>query len=183
MAFEPYRHMECAGIPFGYDNWKTVSVVRRPLGRMFSLYMFLKNLKDEPRYGTGWLKKHKLETEKSFSDWLVSNETPFNTAMSDDGVYNPFYAVQYDRPETRKSQKTYLFDDTLLYPIERLDVFARDLGLGNCEIPMLKSSFFSEMPDLKEIAHQHLKEHMGVDKIIHENAVKRFDKLPTNVYK
>jgi hypothetical protein len=162
-AMQLYRHMEADGVPYGYDRWKRVGVVREPIDRLWSLYRFLKwmgagrdadgNGKWEPAY----IAKQRASVDRSFSDWLVQNNvvftSPYDTATG--GKFYPGFAVHHPLPETRKSQFIYLRPDlgTEAWPFERLAALHESLGI---EAPRENHNEPAPMPELTAEAVEHM---------------------------
>mgnify|MGYP000421579080 CR=1 FL=1 len=113
-AFMPYRHMEADGVPFGYDRWRRIGVLRHPLARLWSLYNYLKTFgeDDEDRgHFDNYYRSRRESVNRPFAEWLVENEMPFSSQFDDLGVVRPQYTVNHPMPETRKSQFVYLRPD------------------------------------------------------------------------
>lgn len=112
-AFMPYRHMEADGVPFGYDRWRRIGVLRRPVERLFSLYKFLRayDVSATDPHKQPHMRRLKTEASGSFSDWLVNGETPIATANGIDGSYHPGSATKHPYPEQLKSSHVYLRPD------------------------------------------------------------------------
>jgi hypothetical protein len=133
LAMSLYRHMEADGVPFGYDQWRRVGVVRAPGSRLFSLYNYLQRLEhDDPYWAPGRAAKYKASVARiPFDVWLQRNELPFCTGWGDDMSYNPRYSVRHAMPETRKSQEIYLRPDlgTEVYKFTDIGFLARALNV------------------------------------------------------
>lgn len=138
-AMQLYRHMEADDVPYGYDRWRRVGVVREPVDRLWSLYRFLKWMgagreadgrgKWEPVY----VEKQRRSAELPFCDWLIENETvftsPYDSATG--GKFYPGFAVHHPLPETRKSQFIYLRPDlgTEVWQFHALAHLHAELGI------------------------------------------------------
>lgn len=77
-AFLLYRHMEADGIPFGYKHWRTVTQVRHPLSRLWSVYKYMKQPKVKARTNEQWIKKVQAAADRPFAEWLTE-PTVFTT--------------------------------------------------------------------------------------------------------
>lgn len=130
-----YRHMEADGVPFGYDRWRKVGVVRDPVERLWSLFKYL------DRFGLDWCAEHdetytarmRASVQGSFEGWLLNNELPFTTPYDSAGLgrFFPAYACRHPLPENRKSQFVYLRPDlgTDIYPYWNIAQLFSDLGV------------------------------------------------------
>ncbi len=115
-SFSPYRHMEAAGIPFGYENYKRLCVIRHPLDRLWSLYKYVQHT---AAGSPEWRKAQRDSTVNpeiggadrlSFSEWLLDNNTIFaGWTPKNGGVPSGPYRTKHPRPETRKSQALYAY--------------------------------------------------------------------------
>jgi len=117
-AFMPYRHMEADGVPFGYDRWRRLGVLRHPVARLWSLYHYLqtfgiKHAADKPEHADYHRLMRRSVQDCTFEEWLVENQEVFTCHLSRFGGLktHPAYAVLHASPETRKSQFTYLRPD------------------------------------------------------------------------
>lgn len=72
-----YRHMEADGVPRGYDRWRKVGVLRDPVARLWSLYKFLREMRQEPNWHPGFAARMNASATAPFDQWLVENETVF----------------------------------------------------------------------------------------------------------
>lgn len=130
-----YRHMEADGVPFGYDRWRKVGVVRDPVDRLWSLYKYLE------RFGIDWCAEHdetytarmRASVQVPFEDWLLNNELPFTTPYDSAGLgrFFPAYACRHPLPENRKSQFVYLRPDlgTDIYRYVEIDSLFAELDV------------------------------------------------------
>lgn len=132
-AFMLYRHMEADGVPYAYDRWKRVGVVRNPIDRLYSLYRFIK-------FGDGgtyalfpelW-ERLQLSVQGTFEDWLIRNETPFTTGHDPmgRGRFWPQFMVKHSLPENHKSQFIYLRPDLGTEILKFGDMAAIEARLG-----------------------------------------------------
>ncbi len=148
-SFQIYRHMEADGIPFGYDHWNKVGVVRNPIERLWSLYWYCKTVE---RIGfEEYQEKLRNSVNCSFEDWILNNEIIFTDPNSshDPLEYFPRYAILHAIPENRKSQYIYLRPDlgTKIFQYNRIGDFeeALDISLSKLnttlkeKIPLLSS--------------------------------------------
>lgn len=131
----PYRHMEADGVPYGYDRWTRVGIVRNPLDRLWSLYKYLQ------RFGIDYCSKHnkaytgrmRESVNRPFEEWLVENELVFTSPYDSTGGldFHPRYACHHPLPENRKSQFIYVRPDlgTRVVPYHRLSELCRELGV------------------------------------------------------
>lgn len=130
-----YRHMEADGVPFGYDRWRKVGVVRDPVDRLWSLYKYL------VRFGLDWCQEHdetytarmRASVGQPFEEWLLHNELAFTTPYDSAGLgrFYPAYACRHPLPENRKSQFVYLRPDlgTTVYRFDEIAAFHTELGV------------------------------------------------------
>lgn len=135
-----YRHMEADGVPFGYDRWRKVGLVRDPVDRLWSLYKYLE------RFGLDWCQEHdeaytarmRASVVQPFEDWLIGNEVPFTTPYDSAGLgrFFPAYACRHPLPENRKSQFVYLRPDlgTEVYRFREIADFHGALGVQPAKI-------------------------------------------------
>jgi hypothetical protein len=128
-----YRHMEADGVPHGYDRWRRVGVVRRPVQRLWSLYRYLRTMEQEPNWSPGYADRMRATAQCGFGEWLLTNQTAFTEPyVRGGGVpgYWPKYAVNHALPENRKSQFLYLRPDlgTEVWQFHMLGALARNLG-------------------------------------------------------
>ena len=139
-AMMPYRHMEADGVPFGYDRWRRLGVVRNPLARLWSLYCFLQARsyvdagQESGKFHSvstpAYLKRCADQVALPFDRWVVENQEVF-TGAHDDGRFWPQYAVHHPMPENRKSQFVYLRPDlgTQIYRYDSLSLLAAVLDV------------------------------------------------------
>lgn len=109
-----YRHMEADGVPYGYDRWPKVGLVRDPLSRLWNLYCYLRDMKQEANWVPGYAERMNESASVPFDYWLVNNTTVFTNPYVAGGSipgYWPRYAVKHQLPENRKSQFIYLRPD------------------------------------------------------------------------
>lgn len=114
-AFMPYRHMEADGVPFGYDRYRRLGVLRRPLLRMWSLYKYLKTFGDDHQAHGHFENYYRSRKDSvaglTFEQWLVRNTLPFSVHVDDLGKVRPLFMQKHMMPENRKSQHYYLRPD------------------------------------------------------------------------
>lgn len=113
-SFMPYRHMEADGIPFGYDRWRRIGVLRHPVSRMWSLYNYLRSFgldHDHRGHWDNYYKSRRDSADMPFEKWLLTNQVPFSNQFDDHGVIRPQYMVLHSLPENRKSQFFYIRPD------------------------------------------------------------------------
>ena len=126
-----YRHMEADGVPFGYDRWEKIGVVRNPVDRLWSVYQYCKKINKSQDPGQS--KARAQSVSVSFEQWLLTNEVPFCEPFSIGRTtpYFPEYAIRHRLPENRKSQYVYLRPDlgTKVIPFGRLAELERLLDL------------------------------------------------------
>lgn len=106
-----YRHMEADGIPAGYDRWRRIGVVRKPLDRLWSLYKFLKRFQGD--HDPAYIAAMRRQVARPFEEWLLGNETVFTSPYDSAGLgrFWPGFTVRHALPENRKSQFLYLRPD------------------------------------------------------------------------
>lgn len=141
-AFAPYRHMEYAGIPVGYERWRVVCQVRNPYQRMVSLFNYMKNPEVREDTDPVWIEKVKAETTLGFSHWLRNGSFVFaNPAASDAKPFRPRHMCLYPLPEQQKSQSFYgKFANSFLY-FENLALDAEKfLNIDAADIPVRGST-------------------------------------------
>lgn len=152
-----YRHMEADGVPFGYDRWPKVGVVRHPVERLWSLYKFLRNLDDDGWSDPAFAAAMRASAACSFDDYVTKNDVVF--ASPDDrtgfGRYLPQFAVRHALPENRKSQRLYLRPDlgTEVFRFDQLGELAERLGIG---LAVTNATEASEMPALSPEADSYV---------------------------
>lgn len=146
-----YRHMEADGVPFGYDRWQKIGVVRHPLDRLWSLYKYL------DRFGLDWCQEHdeiytaqmRASVQMPFEKWLINNDLPFTTPYDSAGLgrFFPAYACRHPLPENRKSQFVYLRPDlgTVVYRYDMLEVL---FGHLDVDPPVLNATRDDKPPKL-----------------------------------
>lgn len=154
-----YRHMEADGVPFGYDRWQKVGVVRDPVDRLWSLYKYLM------RFGLDWCQEHdetytarmRGSVAQPFEDWLQHNELPFTTPYDSAGLgrFFPAYACRHPLPENRKSQFVYLRPDlgTRVYKYAEIDDLFSELDVSP---PQINSTDPAPTPDLSPEANEYV---------------------------
>lgn len=163
-----YRHMEADGVPHGYDRWKRVGVVRSPLYRLWSLYKYMRDMKQAPNWVAGYADRMNRAAAVPFDQWLVNNTNVFTdpyVAGAGHPGYWPRYAVMHPIPENRKSQFLYLRPDlgTKIYKYQDIDSLAYDLGLGH-DLPRENGTVSERMPkSIGEEAEAHVRLHFGWD--------------------
>lgn len=129
-----YRHMEADGVPAGYDRWRRVGVFRHPIDRMRSLYRYMSVILDNDQDYIQGLRKS--VEGKSFSDWLVTNQTLFSyPTPHNNEEFLPIYSQRNLLPENRKSQFMYLRPDlgTEIVHYKNLGLLEKmlDINLGS----------------------------------------------------
>lgn len=126
-----YRHMEADGVPFGYDRWRRVGVVRDPFDRLWSLYNFLQRF-DHPA-SPDYSAVLRQSVARPFNEWIVENRVPFTDAHDSSGMgrYFPEFSVRHALPENRKSQFVYLRPDlgTNVFRFDQMAALYESLGL------------------------------------------------------
>ncbi len=134
-AMPIYRHMEADGVPHGYDRWRRVGVCRNPLDRLWSLYKFWRDMKQEPNWVAGYADRMNKAASVPFSEWILTNSTvftdPYVAGAGHPGFW-PRYAVMHPIPENRKSQFMYLRPDlgVQVYPYHKIDFLADSIGVS-----------------------------------------------------
>lgn len=136
-AMQIYRHMEADGVPYGYDRWRRIGVVRDPIDRLWSLYRYLKWMGGE-RNGRGkweptYVERQRASVAIPFDQWITDNQVVF-TSPYDSATGSKFYpgfAVRHALPENRKSQFIYLRPDlgTEVWQFHALHHLAAELGV------------------------------------------------------
>jgi len=154
-----YRHMEADGVPHGYDRWRKVGCLRHPVGRLWSLYKYLK------RFGIDYCYEHaaaytaaqRASVDRPFDDWLLHNERVFTSPYDSAGTgqFYPGYACRHPLPENRKSQFVYLRPDlgTEIVKFDEVDVLHRMLDVSP---PHLNASEHSSIPELSREARDYV---------------------------
>lgn len=135
-AIQLYRHMEADGVPFGYDRWRKVGIVRDPVSRLWSLYKYC-SIKAKRAEFPAYAEKLSRSVALPFSEWLIANEIVFTDPFSSENGhdYFPKYAVRHPIPENRKSQFIYLRPDlgTKVFRYNAIDQLARELDINLSE--------------------------------------------------
>lgn len=154
-AIELYHHMEADGVPHGYDRRRQLGVLRDPATRLWSLYHYLRNLPDNPKFNAGWRTRMIASVwGRTFEQWLIRNETVFTNPYSSDGslYFHPLFAVLHSLPENRKSQYLYLRPDlgTKVFNYEdacgmaelqhQLGIEVVPTGLNSSQAPVFEST-------------------------------------------
>lgn len=115
LAFMPYRHMEADGVPFGYDRWRRIGVLRHPMSRLLSLFKYLQSFGDDHQahgHFESYYRSRKESVEgKTFAQWVLTNELPFSVHVDDRGTVRPLFMQNHMMAENRKSQFYYLRPD------------------------------------------------------------------------
>lgn len=154
-AFLLYRHMEADGVPQGYDRWRRVGIVRKPVDRLWSLYKYLKD------FGIAWAVDHdtayttamRKSVEVPFEEWLLHNELVFTSPYDSrgNGRFYPAYCCRHPLPENRKSQFMYLRPDlgTKVVRYEDADHLFHDLSISPVA---LNKTERTQMPELSPVA-------------------------------
>jgi len=151
-----YRHMEADGVPYGYDRWEKIGVVRDPVIRLWSLYKFLKTINGDyhPPYIDAM---NDSVRDITFSEWIIKNKTVFTNPYDSGGSdkYFPYYSVLHSLPENRKSQFIYLRPDlgTKVFKYENLDMLALNLSI---DIKRLNETPSDPVPCLSDEALDHI---------------------------
>ena len=149
LSFMPYRHMEADGIPFGYQDWCKIGVVRKPIERLWSLYCYLRDLEDAPNWAPGRAERMRASVQMPFHEWVHVNDTVF--AQPDDhvsGRHYPFYSVRHKLPENRKSQYVYLRPDLGTIVLRHGDTLSLEDHL-NITLPHLNRSKDANRPEFE----------------------------------
>lgn len=151
-----YRHMEADGVPLGYDRWRRLGVVRRPVERLWSCYKFLRAFGGD-QHDPAYVAAMRRSADRPFEDWIVNNETVFTSPYDSagQGRFFPGYTVRHPLPENRKSQFVYLRPDlgTSVFPYEGLSVVADLLGV---KLGRTNSTACDAPPELGGEARDHV---------------------------
>lgn len=115
LAFMPYRHMEADGVPFGYDRWRRIGVLRHPVSRLFSLFNYLQTFGDDHQ-AHGHMENYYRSRKdsvigKTFQQWVLTNDLPFSVHVDDRGIIRPLFMQNHMMAENKKSQYYYLRPD------------------------------------------------------------------------
>lgn len=170
-AFVLYRHMEADGVPFGYDNWERVGVVRRPIERLWSLYKWMRGdnyakLNPHGDRDIEFEQRMLASVQRPFEDWLLNNQTVFTYPYSDDGSLSrwPQYSLKHPVADNIKSQRVWLRPDlgTQVYKFKNTLHLYQDLGL---DYPASFSNATDKLPcpSLSEAAMAHMQKHFEWD--------------------
>lgn len=128
-----YRYMEADGVPYGYEHWRKVGIVRPPMARLWSLYHYCRSLTYEhPHWSPGRAAQSRLSAQIPFAEWLENNEFVFAMAgPNSEGRLIARYTTLHPMPETQKSQYVYLRPDlgTEIWPFGAIDSLADSLGV------------------------------------------------------
>ena len=130
-SFLLYRHMEADGVPFGYDRWQRLGVVRSPIDRLWSLYNYQKSVRPysdpvggESANDDGYFASQHAAAARPFDDWIVNNRVLFSKQydLVNYKAYWPVYSMRHLLPENMKSQFIYLRPDlgTEIYNFDEL---------------------------------------------------------------
>jgi hypothetical protein len=151
--------MEADGVPQGYDRWRRVGVVRKPVDRLWSLYKYLK------RFGLDVCQEHdkvytaqmRESVDRPFDEWIVHNERPFTTPYdaTGQGRFFPAYCCRHPLPENRKSQFIYLRPDlgTHVYRYDMVEALYSDLDV---KPPRINGTDESHAPSLSDAAERYV---------------------------
>jgi hypothetical protein len=149
--------MEADGVPFGYDRWHKIGIVRQPIDRLWSLYKFCQSRFGKRTDYPVYQERISRSTSMYFNDWIVNNEVVFTDPFSSENGsdYYPQYAVRHALPETRKSQFIYLRPDlgTKVRRYEELNIVAEELGVS---LEHERESDPEPTPPLSEDALRHV---------------------------
>ena len=107
-AFSPYRHMECGGIPIGYDVWHTVCIVRRPLERLHSIYRYMSRVESSILSSQSCAARLQANVARTFEDWLIQSREVFTDPWDMNGSFDPYCLVLDRTPIARKSQRAWI---------------------------------------------------------------------------
>jgi hypothetical protein len=107
-AFSPYRHMECGGIPIGYDVWRRVCIVRRPLERLHSIYRYMSGVESSALSSQSWATRLRADVARTFEDWLIQSREVFTDPWDINGSFDPYCLVLDRTPIARKSQRVWI---------------------------------------------------------------------------
>lgn len=153
-AFMPYRHMEADGVPFGYERYRKVCVIRDPVDRLWSLYKFIRSLVAYRH--SAWQEANQYYAFKyEFNEWIIHNKAVFScNYQPGHALMEARYTVRRPMPENVKSQREYavpeLGTDFVLF--EDLDQFLFDLvgvvpmhlnGTDSAVVPRLVGAAYS----------------------------------------
>ena len=155
-----HRHIEADGVPFGYDRWEKVGVVRHPLDRLWSLFKLLKTI--DGGYDPEWIKEQRQSVQGvSFSDWICGNRVVFTSSRGRE-EYTPSYAVRHALPETKKSQWESLRPDlgTTIYKFEDVNTLADALQI---RLGRYNGTASSPPPDISKHAEAHINKYFAWD--------------------
>lgn len=154
LAFAPYRHMEADGVPTGYQNWAKVGLVRKPFERLWSLYRYCRDLKeDAPGWDRDRVREVNYPTQMLFEDWIHFNRSVFATSGRLGDKKRPYYHTLYPEAENRKSQYIYLRPDlgTHVFRMNQMDRLCERLGID--PLPVLNKSTEEPMPGISVRPH------------------------------
>lgn len=160
-----YRHMEADGVPHGYDRWRRVGVCRNPLARLWSLYKFFRDMKQEPNWVEGYAERMNKSAAMPFEEWVLNNTTvftdPYLAGRGFPGFW-PKYAVMHSIPETRKSQFLYLRPDlgVEVFPYYKIDFLADSLKI---DLEYENASKSDKQPSVPSDVADHIHTYFGWD--------------------
>lgn len=99
-AYSPHDHMEMIGAPAGFiDCYHQVVMVRHPVDRLYSMYQYMRTY--ESNNNPEWIDSVRKDSDRSFSDWLLSSKHLFVT--NNIGRPNPRYGQLKSTPAVQKS--------------------------------------------------------------------------------
>lgn len=158
-----YRHMEADGVPFGYDHWRRVGMVREPVARLWSVYKFMRDYPPGKHGDYVNIVRGAVQARTGFNDWLLHNQTPMTQPRGPDG-YHPHHAVKHLLPENFKSQFAYLRPDlgVKVFHFDRQLAFLHEMGLRR-RLTVSNSSADESVPELSREAQDHVEKHFAWD--------------------
>lgn len=136
---------------------------RHPVDRMRSLYRYMSVIMDHDQ---DYIHDLRRSVEgKSFSEWLVTNQTLFSQPMPlHSETFLPFYCQRHLLPENRKSQFMYLRPDlgTEIYNYSNLQRLEKDLDISLGARVVNRTNRNLNLPMTDE-ADQHMARYHGRD--------------------
>ena len=157
-----HRHMEADNVPKPFKNWDKIGIFREPIDRLWSLYNFLFDFRTPSTIG--W--EHHIKAlknsvrDKSFNEWIVTNDYPFTQPVDIKGNTSILYSVKHLLPENKKSQFLYLRPDLGTKIIHYDEIFKLEKILGITMPKLNQTNYLKNKESLSEDTIKHLEKYL-----------------------